>query len=501
MKFKIFTLFAIVLCSAVAFFYSVSSGAEAAGGELLFTISNETGVQLLDRDDSDAAIREKRIDFAVDSFNAGERHSVKFPLLDGKVYEAVQTSREGTERRSLRDFTWRGKISEGEFSGDAVFSFKNGAVAGIIYSPDSVYEITSKGGEQYLVELDQSRFPECAGDVSGEQNFDLTDAGNFGTAADSGDRIDVLVVYTPATKNILGGSAAAEALAQASIDSTNTAYINSKIRQRVRLVHSAEYNYTETSSASADLSALRNNAAIQALRNTHNADLVAMIGEIQGACGIGYLMGAVSTGSQNNGFTFTGRTCAVGNLSFAHELGHNMGSTHNPENGSSASFPYGYGHYVNGSYRTVMSYADPCTQGCTRRPYFSNPSISFNGFATGIDNQRDNARSIENTADFIANYRYSGKSITMLNFNAGEFLPRNILRTVNWDSNNVTGNVRIEISRDESTNWETVVADTPNDGSQAISVPGRPTRRARVRVTSVADPTVSDSSNKNIFIR
>jgi len=101
-----------------------------------------------------------------------------------------------------------------------------------------------------------------------------------------------------------------------------------------------------------------------------------------------------------------------------------MGSAHNPENGSGASFPYGYGHYVNGSFRTVMSYVDQCTQGCTRQPYFSNPSVFFNGFATGIDNQRDNARSIENTADVIANYRYSGSSLTLTNFGAGETLPR-----------------------------------------------------------------------------
>jgi hypothetical protein len=178
-----------------------------------------------------------------------------------------------------------------------------------------------------------------------------------------------------------------------------------------------------------------------------------------------------------------------------------MGSQHNPENGSGPTFPYGFGHYVNGSYRTVMSYVDPCTSGCTRVAYFSNPNVIFNGQPTGINNARDNARSINNTADVITGYRYSGSSITMPGFNGGDWIPRNIWRTVTWTSDNITGNVRIDISRDESTTWETVVASTPNDGSERISVGGRPTRRGRVRVVSLDNPTVSDSSVGNISIR
>jgi hypothetical protein len=265
------------------------------------------------------------------------------------------------------------------------------------------------------------------------------------------------------------------------------------------MVHSQEFVYTETD-ASSDLSNLRANASIAALRNTYNADLVSEISEVTGVCGIGYLMGAVS-GNQNNAFTVVVRSCAVGNLSFAHELGHNMGSHHNPENGGTPTFPYGFGHYVNGSYRTVMSYVDPCTSGCTRVAYFSNPNVIYLNAPTGIPNARDNARSINNTADTIASYRYSGSSITMSNFNGGDALPRNIWRNVTWSSDNITGNVRIDVSRDESTTWETVLASTPNDGTERISVGGRSTRRARLRVVSLDSPTVSDSSVTNISIR
>ena len=250
----------------------------------------------------------------------------------------------------------------------------------------------AKGERQILVELDQSLFPECGGEINSSESGKIETNDNAIVGTDSGDRIDVLVVYTTATKNILG-EAQAQVLAQQAIDSTNAAYVNSKIRQRVRLVHAEEFVYTETGNASTDLSNLRNNAGIQALRDAKKADLVAD-DRRSSEC----LRHRLSDGQQyderqsKQRFYVTHRTCVVGNLSFAHELGHNMGSTHNPENGSSATYSFGFGHYVNGSFRTVMSYVDPCTSGCTRRAYFSNPEISFAGFPTGIDNARDNAR-------------------------------------------------------------------------------------------------------------
>ncbi len=444
-----------------------------------------------------ASVRESEIVFGSQSFVQTE--TLEFTLFDGKNYSAKLFR---TETRAMNDYTWHGKIFQGKFEGDVILTFKNGFVSGLIYAPKAVYEIIPKGEKQILVELGQELFPECGGELKSDENPIKTNSENTLATIDSGDRIDVLVVYTTATKNVLGGDAQAQTLAQQAIDSTNAAYLNSKIRQRVRMVHAQEHLYTESGNSSTDLSNLRNNATIQGLRDTHKADLVAMIGEVSGVCGIGYLMGSNQTsGNPNNGFTVTTRSCAVGNLSFAHELGHNMGSQHNPENGSNPTYPFGFGHYVNGSYRTVMSYVDPCPNGCTRRPYFSNPEVIFSGSPTGIDNARDNARSINLTADAIANYRYSGANLMLTNFNGGDVLPRLIARNLTWSSDNITGNVRIEISRDESTNWQTLIADTPNDGTESVAVSGRATKRARLRIVSINNPTVSDSSVRNVSIR
>ena len=450
---------------------------------------------------SPASVRESEIRINFASMLRGSLARLSITLFDGKTYEAVQEISEGIEMRAMDDFTWRGKIVSGKFTGDVTLTAKKGFMSGLIYSPEAVYEITPHGNKNILMQLDQRLFPPCGGGVPGETAKDGRQSESPLAGVDSSDRIDVIVVYTTATKNTAGGDIQAQTIAQQAVDAANTAYRNSKIRQRLMLVHSQEHVYTEVD-PNTDLSSLRNNATIQTLRNSKQADLVDMLEETTAVCGIGYLMGTVSTGSQNNGFTVTARSCAVGNLSFAHELGHNMGSAHNPENGSGASFPYGYGHWVNGSYRTVMSYVDPCTAGCVRVAYFSNPAVIFNGVPTGIDNARDNARSIENTADTIANYRYSGISLTLNSLNAGESVPRNISRSISWSTDNLAGgNVKIELSRDESTNWETLIASTPNDGSQVINISGRPTRRARLRITSIESPTISDSSARNFVIK
>jgi hypothetical protein len=52
-----------------------------------------------------------------------------------------------------------------------------------------------------------------------------------------------------------------------------------------------------------------------------------------------------------------------------------------------------------------MSYNSQCASGCTRVPYFSNPAVSYSGFATGIASQRDNHLVLNNVAATVANFK------------------------------------------------------------------------------------------------
>ena len=116
-------------------------------------------------------------------------------------------------------------------------------------------------------------------------------------------------------------------------------------------------------------------------------------------------MTSVSTGFASNAFNVVDRTCAAGNLSYAHELGHNMGLQHDPNNASSSpAYPYAYGYqHPAGAFRTVMAY--PCPTGaCPRLMYFANPSVSYSGMPTGTASQ-NTALALNNTASTVANFR------------------------------------------------------------------------------------------------
>ncbi|CAN5737275.1 zinc-dependent metalloprotease [soil metagenome] len=459
----------------------------------LFSI-DETPSAVSDKS-SIASVREAEISFAQSADLTSRATSLEITLFDGKSYTVTPR---GVEKRSIDDYTWRGLIEQKGFRGDVILTFNKGFVAGLIYSPAGVFEIVPRGTRHILVEIDQSLFPECGGVLAAEAEEQKPNA--LFSEIDSGDRLDVLVVYTTATKNFLGGEAQAQTLAQQAIDSTNTTYLNSRVRQRLRLVHSQEYEFTETGNSSNDLSTLRSNATVQGWRNERSADLVAMIGEVSDVCGIAYLIGGATQGG--SAYSITARSCAVGNLTFAHELGHNMGSAHNPENaGNAPAFPYSYGHWIDGQFRTVMSYTNPCISGCVRRPYWSSPAVFYTGIATGLEGTRDNVRSLNITGDNVANYRFSGSSIRLTNYRNPEMLPRGIRRSLTWTSSNVGGNVRIELSRDHGSTWETVVQSTPNDGSEPITIWGRATKNARLRIVSLESPAVSDSSLQNISLR
>lgn len=323
---------------------------------------------------------------------------------------------DAVERRGLGDLAWRGHL-EGEPLSSVVLTLKHGLVMGRIQTAEAVYELRPTAeGRQILEKLDLSLFPACDGGVEPPQGATLAlrETGfetSSATAADPVDRIDVMGVYTPQAEAGAGGQAQAELTLQAAVDNANTAFINSNMIARFNLVHTARVNRNDTGNLSSDLNWLVSSAEVATLRNQYAADMVGMLVNSGGGCGIGYVMRNPGPSFESTAFQVTVRSCAVGNLTYAHEHGHNMGFEHDPANGTSpsnASYPWSFGHYVNGSYRTVMSYSSPCAQGCTRVTQFSNPDINFNGVSTGIAEQRDNARSGDLTAPIVTDFRLAG---------------------------------------------------------------------------------------------
>ena len=127
-----------------------------------------------------------------------------------------------------------------------------------------------------------------------------------------------------------------------------------------------------------------------------------------GACGIGSLMSTVSTSFAGSAFNVVDRTCAVGNLSYVHEVGHNQGLHHDPANASSTpSYPYAYGYQdPSGIFRTVMSYG-----GAVRIAYMSSPNNVYNGVVTGTASQ-DNVRALNGNVATVAAFKSTGGGST-----------------------------------------------------------------------------------------
>lgn len=217
-----------------------------------------------------------------------------------------------------------------------------------------------------------------------------------------------MIVYSDQAATAAGGGIGAQV--QYAVDRANLAYANSGIATRLRLVHSGPAGYSESGDFSTDLNRLTNVGDgymnnVDALRNTYAADVVSLFIENAAYCGLGYVYSDASTA-----FTVVNRGCSGGNLSLAHEVGHNFGALHDPYVDPD-TIPYAYGHgyvYLPGLWRTVMAYDNQCVaagSSCTRIAYFSNPNVAYNGVATGTAATHHNARVLNDRASTLANFR------------------------------------------------------------------------------------------------
>lgn len=363
-------------------------------------------------------IEARRVELDAAVVEEGARR-VRFPLSDGRLHEAYLTE---LEWRGRGDATWRGRMAEG--GGRVIVTLKEGAFAGLILAPDGVYEIRQlPAGGQRLEKVDPELAPPCAGGIDPEEaGLVLPPAAGpppvppalermdrAPTAGDNAASIDVLAVYTPRALARSGGSRPAlVAHVQAAVDVANTAFRDSNVGTHLNLVEVAPVDYTEASDLSDDLLWLVQDPEVAALRDRVAADMVGMIVQSAGACGIGFVMRQATLEFAPYAYQVSSHLCAVLLMAYAHEHGHNMGLEHDPPNGpppSQASFPWSFGHFVDGAFRTIMSYDSECNQGCFRTAHYSNPDVMEQGHPTGIAGQRDNARTLRTTAGFVANFR------------------------------------------------------------------------------------------------
>lgn len=301
---------------------------------------------------------------------------------------------------------------EGEEHGHAFFSVLDDAVVATVQFGHDVYKVNYVGNGQSTVSLtDGSLQHECGTDHTHVVETGVK-GGNSGSNG-NGNRytnheIDVMVVYTDDARSSNGGVNGINALINLAVKEANWAYSRSGVWQRLMLVHTEEAAWVEDGDDGGYLSDLRGTGDgvadhIHSVRDAYGADMVSLIYDTGGYCGVAYIMTTLSSSFESSAFSVVRDSCATGYYSFAHELGHNMGSAHDRANAGSAVTSYSYGYRTaDSSYRSVMAYAPG-----TRIAMFSNPNkVAPNGQALGTVND-DNASSLNYTATTMSAFRAS----------------------------------------------------------------------------------------------
>lgn len=396
----------------------LTSNALFAQERPLLRPTSRTGTIRAQKDQS--IVRSQEFLADVNLLRSINNHRLRLPLFDRQI----TLVRERQETIGRKGFVWHGKV-DGQQDSSVTLSTVGNVIVGHITTDDGrTYQIRYAGnGVHALQEVDQSKFPDEAQPIIPKNKAVPAGVALDTCSTDPPTDIDIMVVYTPASRTAAGSADAMEATIYLAVAETNQSYLNSQITQRLRLVHFEEVNYTESGSISTDLTRLQNGSDtfidnVPTLRNTFAADHVVMIEETGQACGIGYMMQTNSNTFEGFAYSVVARTCATGYYSFGHELGHNMGADHDSANANSTGpYPYNRG-YVDTTptspatpWRTIMAYNG--TPSSTRVQFWSNPNVNFPpGDPMGVNNASDNHQVLNNTALTVANFRCSSPSAT-----------------------------------------------------------------------------------------
>ena len=238
--------------------------------------------------------------------------------------------------------------------------------------------------------------------------------------------IDVMVVYdsTGATWVRSTSCGGLTTCAKNVVARMNEATANSNLALKFRMVHAAEVGYTHSGNLQTDADNLYNGtgnlSVVHQWRDTYGADLVVMLvdtGTLNGTLGKGNLLTS-HDGQPDRAFS----VCAIESVNISHtmthEIGHNLGAGHSihqtVERGPQLD-SYSAGWYFDGTsatkYHTIMAYTeDGYGNTYIEAPLFSTPLMSYAGGVAGDAVEGDNSRTIRDTMNVVAAYRFTSAS-------------------------------------------------------------------------------------------
>ncbi len=346
-------------------------------------------------------------------------------LADGQVVTARLQRVVRDDQKGVQ--SWVGTFDDAPGS-LLVLSKAKGVVTGYAnYKEQTLELLPAAGGKHVLFAVDTARQPktDLVNNNLGEAADVMATSADYGTGgattlagASAGAVVhDVLILYTAASANKWGRSTL-ESMVQSAVQAANQAYVNSHANVTMNVVGLQQSSVSESGGMGGTVDALKNNTTVRSLRDSLAADMVVLVSENTDYCGYATLWYSYSGSSTNWDAYAAVNSACLSNQALAHEVGHMQQLDHNRENATGmAAYAYSYGYRLcsSGGFVDIMSY--PCSTGVPKINYFSNPNVTYNGYPTGISyeanpgNSAETARTLNNTAAQVANYRVGSGTV------------------------------------------------------------------------------------------
>lgn len=247
--------------------------------------------------------------------------------------------------------------------------------------------------------------------------------------------VEVLVLYTEPVAGRLGADP--EATVQQTIDLQNQLFSNSRVFGKMRLVGVELINdpggdlelagSTEAAGSLIEGTLATNDFfSVVARRESSGADLVSVWLELDGDNSFGSwgqqldpdVCSQQVADAYDSSFVSVVIAAKVeSRFHFGHEVGHNLGLSHDGAASEPPAFVEGRGFVITDqtpNVRTVMAYSTGCAEfdgepgrdwnDCARIPHYSNPFVNFGGSVTGTHTAANAAQVLKGTLRFVARY-------------------------------------------------------------------------------------------------
>lgn len=365
------------------------------------------------------------------------RRDKNLSVSDEAGHELQLRTRDSSTTEPGTSLTWHGQVLEnGEISGSATITASGDRLHARISSGDRQYRVISTpDGNHYWQRVRFNNRPaqhppggpiRSVSDKQADFPNKIPPIAENNTKSDNGPAtVDIMAQYTTAAIDAYPDEAALRLAIRNAVETTNTALANNGVSHQVRLMGIHHTDFSESPGGMpATLPAFAESDTTSYLHEYYKADLNALFGVFTDYCGIAYLPPDLSSNfsyassatNVNPGFP-----CMDGTTT-AHEIGHNLGLEHNPEDAGDASssiFPYGFGHVMEDRFNTIMAYHPGCGGGVYYRcqfeiPYFSDPEQfhPVSRLPLGIHGKRDNVEALNSSMPVGAQWREPGESLS-----------------------------------------------------------------------------------------